>query len=305
MIQARKGLLDEALAHYQQSVELVRQAAALQPTSVNNKRDLVIAYSHVGDLLGNPLLPNLGRPEQAVKPYEEMVSLARSLRESDLLDARSATDLAFAQYRLASVLPTARSAERQALLDSAGSLLRQLLAKAPDNQSLLRNLAIVESFFGDHFRDVHQPVPAIRHYREALAIIGKNKSVPTATIFALEFRSRTALASLLAASGEGTPALAELDRLAAPSENFAGKLAATPLGGEDLIAGRSLPPRLQEFYAAVHEALGNKEKAAEYRKKAETGWRELEKLPGFDDRFRREVERFRMARPASSDQRGH
>ena len=67
---AESGLnrLQEALVHFRQGVAEMEKLVALEPRNVSWNRDLMLAYGHIADVLGNPGLQNLGDRAGALAP---------------------------------------------------------------------------------------------------------------------------------------------------------------------------------------------------------------------------------------------
>ena len=296
MTEGRLGNLETALEFYRQGVETGERAVELQQGGPEYLRSLLISYSHVGDVLGNPLIPNLGRPEQAVEPFEKMLAMAREIYKTDPLDVRAASDVAITQYRLAAVLPASRAAERRALLESSEKMLEQQLARAPGNLTTQTNMANVKSLLGDYHSTAGAGAQAVQHYREAVALA--EQVLPKSNVAAVVTLLRSGVQMALLQSGGGQPreALALLDRLAPVAQKEAERLEGQPLSGDDIIGGRAWQPRLAAAYSTVHAALGDRQTSDQWRAKALAGWQALAAKPGFDARLRREMDTLAASR---------
>jgi tetratricopeptide (TPR) repeat protein len=63
------GSLEQAVDYHRQCAAIRERLAARQPNNVELQRDLMLAYGHVGDRLGYPLVPNLHDPRGAKAYY--------------------------------------------------------------------------------------------------------------------------------------------------------------------------------------------------------------------------------------------
>jgi serine/threonine protein kinase len=82
-VMAAKGELNEALASRRKSLEIFEKLEKADPLSVNAKQSLAISYYHLGDLLGDPNSPNLGRPAEALKIYQQALQVLESGKSAD------------------------------------------------------------------------------------------------------------------------------------------------------------------------------------------------------------------------------
>jgi tetratricopeptide (TPR) repeat protein/tRNA A-37 threonylcarbamoyl transferase component Bud32 len=60
MAEVRLGRLEDALAHFRLGTAEMEKLVSADPTNTSCKRDLMLAYGHIGDVLGNPNQQNLG-----------------------------------------------------------------------------------------------------------------------------------------------------------------------------------------------------------------------------------------------------
>lgn len=75
-IPARRLVLDKA----QEYLEILARESA---GDVPLQRDLVVAYDRIGDLLGNPAMPNIGNAAAALESYRKGLELATTLSQQD------------------------------------------------------------------------------------------------------------------------------------------------------------------------------------------------------------------------------
>src|SRR5262249_42649615 len=91
---AESGLnrLTDALAHYRQGTSELEALVASQPGNVSWNRDLMLAYGHIADVLGNPGLQNLGDRAGALRAYRQAAEIGKRLHDADPADQRAASD---------------------------------------------------------------------------------------------------------------------------------------------------------------------------------------------------------------------
>jgi eukaryotic-like serine/threonine-protein kinase len=286
MTQAQLNHLDEALAHYRKAVEVTEQLLAQNPTSVELRRTLIVNYSHVGDVLGNPELPNLGDAAGAERAFRMQVELARQLAASDRHDARARGDYAVALMRLALVTPVERIVEKQQLYTEARDEMQALVDESKSSIGLQGNLAAIERLLADALRDGGRPRDAVAHYRRAMdlsePLIGRLGAPPRT------FATAAAdLAVLEARGGRDREALALLARARAVAEELAAQER-----GDDTVVGRALAARIYGRHAIVHAALRQRDEARRWRVRALEQWAALTASPAFTAPLRREMATF-------------
>ena len=91
---AHSNQLAQALEQFRKSVVIREALAAGQPLNVRDQRQLMIAYSKVGELLG-PAPPSLQDAAGAVASFNKMLAIADKLAAADRHDKRAAFDHAW------------------------------------------------------------------------------------------------------------------------------------------------------------------------------------------------------------------
>src|SRR5262249_7397389 len=92
MAQSGLGQLPEALENFRQRTAEMEKLAAADPQNIAWRRDLMLAYGHIADLLGHPDMQNLGDRAGALQAYRRAADIGRTLHELDRADQRAATD---------------------------------------------------------------------------------------------------------------------------------------------------------------------------------------------------------------------
>jgi serine/threonine protein kinase/tetratricopeptide (TPR) repeat protein len=286
MAQEQLGNLAEALQHYERAVTRNEKVNELEPENVAGRRNLMISYSHVGDVLGYPNLPNLEDREGAERTYRKMTALARRLYEADADDLRAVGDYGIASMRLGVVIPMSRASEKREALERALGLMRTVLDKSPGNLNMRVNACFAELQVGDFFRDLGRAGDAVAYYRRAVdlsqGLLDMGNVSPAGTFI----DASGELAKIEADLGRRDAAMTLLNRALA----FAEKTQAGRSASENLGSGRSLLPRVHGAIAAVHARLGDDNEADEWRAKALAEWKELSTKRGFTNLMRAQME---------------
>jgi serine/threonine protein kinase len=165
----RMGNPRDALPHAQQSLAYREQRAAEQPNNVAAQRSLILSYSHVADVLGNPTMPSLGDAAGATDLYRKMTAVAERLAAADQFDERAKWDLSNCLLRLGSAL-VASPARDEGIgrLEQAAALLREMAAAEPANNRVRINEAFVYRRLGDALADGSRADDAIDRYGRAI-----------------------------------------------------------------------------------------------------------------------------------------
>jgi tetratricopeptide (TPR) repeat protein len=287
MAEARLGNLAQAAAHYERAVDVGERLVQLDPQSVNKRRSLMLAYSHIGDVQGLPSLPNLGDLAGAERAYRRMAELAEHLNEADAQDARSSVDYALSLMRLASVIPANRAAEKEEQLRRSAALLTGLLERMPDNLTVRTNAGFVELDIANLLRDLGREPQAAAHYRTAIAVTRPLlDSGNVSPIFTYTAAVRE-LARIEVDLGRGTAAV----RMVTEALTVVERLAARQIDKE-MVEPHVLLARMYGALATVHLRMGHTAEAAAWRTKALALWNQLSTRPGFTSVNRSEMARF-------------
>ncbi|MCC6538123.1 MAG: serine/threonine protein kinase [Bryobacterales bacterium] len=287
MTLARLGNLSEAMPLYRRAVARNEQLLVAQPASVGARRILMISYSHLGDTLGHPDLPNLGDPVGAEAVYAKMAELGRTLYENDAKDARAASDYAIALMRWAAVTPAPDLREER--LQRSLGLIRGLLAAKPDNLTLIMYEAMVEQQMGTLRESAGRPGEALLHWRRSLETarpyVGKGVTAMARVVINV--------ARFLAPR---EPDRAAGLAVAALALSVAEKSAGQAKDATDVPA-RVLLPRAYSAYARFHARWGEAAQAAQWRTRAIDAWRALSPHSGFVDQDRRDLKEMELWKP--------
>jgi non-specific serine/threonine protein kinase/serine/threonine-protein kinase len=167
---AWSGDMAQALAQCETSERLFAGLAARPSPTLDDRLQAAIAQIKLGDLLGNPNLPNLGRTADADARYA--VALA-SLRA---LSAEASTDVRVRRYhgltleRIGTLREQAKRWDDAAAAYRASFDIRQALAAAePSHMNIQRDAAIAYEKLGNVELFMRNAPAAEKSYRGALA----------------------------------------------------------------------------------------------------------------------------------------
>jgi eukaryotic-like serine/threonine-protein kinase len=289
MTKARLGDLAAAMKLYESSARRGELMVATDPNNVSRKRNLMLAYSHLGDILGYPDLPNLGETAKAEAVYAKMVALAREIQAGDPKDARAATDSAIALLRWAMVLTDPASREQR--LKEAAELIHARLEASPANLTLLTYDALVAFQLGLISESSGRRAAALAHWRRVIDIatpnLGKrNEAMLRVMTMAMRELTRCEPLDDLRRNGAARAAFALAQSEQAARAQDAGNVSA------QVVVARSFG-----IHAVYHARLGEKGPAENWRKRALDLWKDLATRAGFQPGFRRELEEFERWRP--------
>jgi tetratricopeptide (TPR) repeat protein len=283
MAEVRLGQLKPALDHYRQNAAEAEELCRLDPSNTAYRRALGMAYAHVGDVLGNPLLNNLGDTEGALEAYGKLVQAMKKLYDADPADQQAVSDYGIAVWRMATVIPAARADEKLARLMQSHEALGPAAKAHPDNFEIVTNNALVEELIGDMLAARGQGGEALSLYRQSLSAVEATIALKPER----EGPRRQAvqvgrkIAEEAARSGRRGEALSILDRVLRIGA-WAEQRSST--------TARALAPRAYAAAGSVHSLLKDPDAAREWYGKAVSAWRALQQAPGFSAAYHKEME---------------
>ena len=163
----RLGRLQDALDHFRKSVAEMQELARLDPANLSYQRGLMLAYSHLGDVLGSPNMPSLGDAAGAMEAYRRIQSVAHRLYVADPVDQRAVRDYAIALARVASGMPEDKPAGQVSLLQESARLLQDVARVNPGDLANRADLAHGYNMLGDALYSAGDHAAAVRAYRES------------------------------------------------------------------------------------------------------------------------------------------
>jgi serine/threonine protein kinase/tetratricopeptide (TPR) repeat protein len=294
---ARMGAIQAELGHRQQALESYRAALSAReeisrdaPNDVYALHELMLAYSHVGDTLGNPEYNNFGDEAGARASYARMGEAARRLHEADPNDVRAISDYGIALLRVGIVSPPD---QKKAILEKSNDLLKRAADKSPMDKPTRTHQIWVQVELGDVALAAGDHVAAARFYVVAIktAEAGSLTDPVDQRRFVAAARK---LAEEKARSGDRAGALVTLDKAAQLAKQVEAQASATS------VTMRSVVAAAWQAIGSVHAMLATTERG-EYRQQDREiaresyerslgEWRKLAPREGFTDLHRKEME---------------
>jgi len=273
--------LPEALTHFRRGVEELERLNATDPRNVQWKRDLMMAYGHVADILGNPGLGNLGDRDGALQAFRRTASLAKELYETDRADQRAVADYGIALSRVETVMADG-TPEKTAVQRESLTILAEAAAIDPSNVQMKVYEALVAQHLGDSLVAANDPRNARDAYARSMQVAEPAISSGQVALLVLFIQSAQRVARLDGANGKREEAL--------------------DAGRRALKAGESGPARTRArayaalgfAYVAVAEGParqpGDREQAVMWLTKSLEAWRAGKLEPGFAAPHQREMD---------------
>ena len=173
----------------------------------------MIGQIKLGDLLGNPNLPNLGRAEAAMTRYDAALATLRPLLAAAPGDQRLRRYVGLTHERIGSIHQLAeRWPEAAAAYRESFAIREALAASAPLHFDIQRDLAIAYEKLANVAQRTGHPAAAVAHARGALARFQRLADLDAANANASRSVaiSREHLADMLLDDGQPREALTEL-----------------------------------------------------------------------------------------------
>jgi len=292
-IQSELGQRQEALDSYRAGVSVLEQVVQRYPQVTGVRHSLMLGYSHVGDVLGNPAYDNVGDTAGALVEYGRMVEIAKFLHDADSSDLRATSDYGIALLRLGIVspMPSKRSTLEQAL-----GLLELVASRNPKDKPNATHEAWAAIELGDLHRADGDRASAARYYALGLAAAENVQELDPddSTSKRWLMTAARALAIEQIHAGDVAGALATVDK----AVQLGSRLQST--APPDSVTIRSLVARSWQAAASVHAALAERERgeprqrhrdaARDWYQRSMAEWRTLEPLEGFTSLQRREMD---------------
>ena len=286
MSESLVGRLDEALANFRDGVAEMEKLVAAEPRNVSWSRDLMLAYGHVADVLGNPTMQNLGDREAALHVYQRAADIGKRLYIADAADQRAAADFGIVLSRVETAMDDQDLAAKIAVQRESLQVLERAAAISPDNVSLQIYRSAVNEHLGDSSTAAGDTESARRAYQEAAAIAEPNMPLGNSASVIVFIRATGKLALNAVARSRRGEALDAARRALRAAES-------PPAGASTL---RAVPRGLSAMgltYAALLRsplrAAGDKEQALSWLGKSADAWRAGQAVPGFGAPHRREM----------------
>ena len=299
MAESGLGRLDAALAHFRQATAQLERLVADHPQNVTWNRDLMLAYGHVADVLGNPGLQNLGDRAGALRAYRQAADIGKRLYEADRADQRAAADYGIVLSRVETMIEDRDHDAKRAVQQASIHVLEEAARVSPGNISLKIYLSLVYQHLGDSWTAARDVVAAHDAYvkSEAVASTGMQSGHAALYLLFIQIHHKLALNAVL--RGHRAEALALARRAFEAGQN-------PPQGSGPL---RALPRGLSAMALTYTALLRSPLRTSSDRQDALTwlgrsleSWRAAQAEPGFGDPHRREMHDVELALAAVQSQ---
>jgi serine/threonine protein kinase len=268
----RLGRRDEALQSFQEAVLHFEYLAVSQQQDTNAKRGLMLAYSHIGDVLNEPGIATAADTAVALKWYLKMYEVAQQIYSADPANFRGLTDIGIATMRVANA-----TAQPEQKLHRYAEALGYLRKAAHTNKDLMldMNTAFIETKIGEILASRNDYQEASRYLHEAvptgerlLAADPKNSSVRRTLIEGVR---------LLGEDAARRGALIEAQQLREKLFQLVDGLEKE----EHSVRVQALVPKAHLAVASIYATLGDKKLARQWYGRSLADLRRLQAVQGF------------------------
>ncbi|MBC7926820.1 MAG: protein kinase [Bryobacteraceae bacterium] len=210
----RLGSLRDSLATIRRAAQVREELLAREPANVVTQRDLMFVYSHIGDVLGNPNLPNLGDTAGSLQAFEKVVDIAQRIHNADAADLRSRSDYAIALSRMAVVLPPKDNGTRVRLLRQALDLQNEVASTNPEDMSNRSDMASNHNFLGDALLNGGDTQRAAQVWGEGISIAESVRDAASPVLVRATLLMYRKLGEVMARTGSRATAVGLSERAA-------------------------------------------------------------------------------------------
>ncbi len=212
---SRRSDLPHALAEFRQNADLREKLVAAHPNDVVRRRSLMIAYGHVGSILGLPFITNMGDSNGALEYYAKCVAIAREIVHADPQDRTARFDLASSLLRDGSIdAPQRNLADSLAELREAAGMMEALNVADPQAVRYQRGLALSYEYIGYRLRDSGNKDQALTELQRSVAVANAIIAAHPGDVSALAqlIKSEEGIAKILLSRGDSGGAIAHAER---------------------------------------------------------------------------------------------
>lgn len=139
------------------------------PDDASLRRMLGVSCIRLGDVLGNPNVPNLGDPKGAIASYRRGLEIAQELAARDRVNAQFRHDVAVADDRVGDMFGLATDYHQAVVHHQvAAEALRRLVEQDPADVGAKRDLAVALGKVGEDLAGQKDYAGALRTFGEVL-----------------------------------------------------------------------------------------------------------------------------------------
>ena len=203
-----------SLVYYKKSVDVREAIYRQRPRDPSVQRNLMIAYGHVGDMLGNPFIGCMGEYSEGLVYYQKAADIADEMHRADPSDKRASSDVGMIWARIGAARHGAGDlrGSNQAL-DRSIAQFEPMIAASPGNAGYARGIDVAYEYRARNAWLLGDREAAIVWYRKAVTMANRlvtaNPHDPVALVE--EASSKGPLGALLALTGDRAGAVKMLD----------------------------------------------------------------------------------------------
>ena len=290
MSEMRLGQLERALDSFREGAATLETFVAAEPRDVTLGRALMLAHEHVGDVLGNPDLQNLGDRPGALRAYRQAADVGKRLYELDRSDQRAASDYGIVLCHVETAIDDDDLLQKLAVQRESLRVLDEAVRNSPDNVTPQIYRALVRLHLGDTLTAAGKVEDARLAYLDSAAITEPFLKLGHASLLVLFMRSNQRLALNAVTRARRADALVFAERALHTRESPSADAPSVQAGPR----GRSA---MGLTYAALLRSPvrqpGDREDALSWLRKAADAWHAAQSdgaLEAPDRREMREVE---------------
>jgi tetratricopeptide (TPR) repeat protein len=290
MSEMRLGQLERALGSFREGAATLEMAAAAEPRDASLRRALMLAYGHVGDVLGNPDMRNLGDRGGALEAYRRAAEIGRRLYESDRSDQRTAAGYGIVLSQMEAAMDDKDSLQKLGVQRESLRVLDEAARNSPEDVTLQLHRALVALHLGDTLSAAGSIEDARLAYLDSAAIAEAGLKPGHGSLLVPFMRSNERLAVNAVTRARRADALVFAARALRATEHPPADAASARAGA------RGCSAMGLTYVALLRSPMrhpGDREDALAWLRKAADGWHAAESdsaLEAQDQREMREVE---------------
>jgi eukaryotic-like serine/threonine-protein kinase len=292
MAEGKNGRLQQALDNYGSGTAIMERLVASEPQNASLRRDLMLAYGHVGDVSGNPNLENLGDRAAAVQAYRHAAEIGKQIYEADPSNERAGVDYGIVLSRIATTIDDHDLKSKTAAHKASLDVLKKVAFTSPNDLSIQVYIAYGEQQLGDTLRTAHDWQGAEKAYSEAISVAEPARKSGQISFSILVLQSDLRLAQTAVARADRARALSFAKRGFDVSTNL-------PKGAKSPFMSARGPAVMGLTYAALANSplrqAGDREQALSWLHKSQDAWNQLRSSPGLSTPLLREVKEVETA----------
>jgi eukaryotic-like serine/threonine-protein kinase len=280
------GRLQDELRDYRKDASLMEKLVASDPQNASLRRELMLAYGHVADVLGNPNLANLGDFAGALQEYRKAAQIGKQLYDADPSNQRAGVDYGIVLSRIASVADDHDFRVKATAHRASLEVLKKIAITSPTDWQIQNYIVYGNLKLGDTLNDGGDFKGAEKAYLEAVAVTEPARASGQISFATMLEMGVLRLARTSVALGERGRALEFAKR---------GLDASTDLSQGTL--SPFMKPRGLSVMGLTYAALtqskiaqpGDRAQAVSWLHRSADAWHEVQNLPSFAAPHQREM----------------